>query len=258
MVDAVAPYLPCIEECKHTQRLTPDAVLQGGLSPAFNYWPGVLVSSESIIYGGSTNDRNNQMKHAITIPGAEAKAFKLAQKEQIRIINLEGSQVVDAWAFCTQQPDEFMSTEHTRSCLEKLIPSVGDALYSNRRRPILSIVEDTSPGVHDLLLSACDIDRYRLLGVEGYHRNCADNLIEALAEIDMTPPEIPSPFNIFENVSIGDKGELSIQPPVVKAGDSISLQAELDVVLVLSCCPMDIALTNGPDLRSKPVQVELL
>ena len=198
------------------------------------------------------------MNEPITIPGARAKAFRLMQGEQIRVVNLEGSQVVDAWAFCTPDLDEFMSNEHSRSCLEKLIPGVGDALYSNRRRPILSIVEDTSPGIHDLLLSACDIDRYRLLGVEGYHRNCADNLVEAMAELNLIPPEIPSPFNIFENVRITDSGDLSIEAPLVAAGESISLRAELDIVLALSCCPMDIAMTNGPDRRSKPALVEWL
>lgn len=192
----------------------------------------------------------------VTIPGAHAHAFELDSGECLRIVNLEGSQVVDAWAFCLSDFDEFLSNEHTRSCLEKLIPQVGDRLYSNRRRPILSIVEDTSPGIHDLLLSACDIERYRLLGVKDYHRNCADNLREALAEIGRAPPEIPSPFNIFENVKIGEHGSLTIEPPPVRAGDSVTLRAELDIVLVLSCCPMDIALTNGPDLRSKPVRVE--
>lgn len=196
------------------------------------------------------------MKESLTIPGARSKAFYVNRGEHIRILNLEGSQVVDAWAFSADQTNEFLSTEHTRSCLEKLIPVVGDALFSNRRRPILRIVEDTSPGVHDLLLSACDAERYRLLGVDSYHRNCADNLQEALAELDVTLPQIPSPFNIFENVCIGENGELSIQPPLVAAGDSITLLAELDVILVLSCCPMDIALTNGPDRRSKPVRVE--
>ena len=190
------------------------------------------------------------------IPGAHARAFELLAAEQLRITNLEGSQVVDCWAFNAADIGEFLSNEHTRSCLEKLIPQVGDALYSNQRRPILSIVEDTSPGIHDLLLSACDIERYRLLGVEGYHRNCADNLREALAEIGRAPPEIPSPFNIFENVSIADNGQLAIEAPVVQAVEAITLRAELDIVLVLSCCPMDIAMTNGPDLRSKPVQVD--
>lgn len=196
------------------------------------------------------------MKQPVTIPGARSKAFKLKAGEQIKIVNVEGSQVVDAWAFCTASPAEFMSTEHTRSCLEKLIPAVGDSLFSNRRRPILSIVEDTSPGIHDLLLSACDADRYRLLGCTDYHRNCVDNLREAMDEYNLVPPEIPSPFNIFENVSIGDNGELSIEPPQVAVGDSISLRAELDILLVLSCCPMDMALTNGPDRRSKPVLVQ--
>ena len=196
------------------------------------------------------------MNSPVTIPGAEARAFRLAQGESIRIVNLEGSQVVDAWAFNADDIGEFLSNEHTRSCLEKLIPGVGDALYSNQRRPIIRIVGDTSPGVHDLLLSACDIERYRLLGVTEYHRNCADNLREALAGISLTPPDVPSPFNIFENVSIAPDGSLAIEPPPVKAGDTITLRAELDLVLVLSCCPMDIALTNGPDLRSKPVRIE--
>lgn len=198
------------------------------------------------------------MNESVTIPGARSRAFRLVRGAQAKVVNLEGSQVVDAWAFRADDIAEFLSNEHTRSCLEKLIPGVGDALYSNRRRPILSIVEDTSPGIHDLLLSACDIDRYRLLGVEGYHRNCADNLREALAEIDLVPPEVPSPFNLFEHVRINKNGALSIEPPLVRAGQSITLQAEMDIVLVLSCCPMDIALTNGPDLRSKPVRVELL
>jgi uncharacterized protein YcgI (DUF1989 family) len=72
----------------------------------------------------------------------------------------------------------------------------------------------------------------------------------------VTIQDIPSPFNVFENVSIDSNGELSIQPPLVAAGDSITLLAELDILLVLSCCPMDIALTNGPDRRSKPVRIE--
>ena len=148
----------------------------------------------------------------ITIPGAHAQAFELKTGECLRIVNLEGSQVVDAWAFCDSDFDEFLSNEHTRSCLEKLIPQVGDHLYSTQRRPILSIVADTSPGIHDLLLSACDIERYRLLGVKAYHRNCADNLREALAEIGRKPPEVPSPFNIFENVRIDGNGKLSIEP----------------------------------------------
>ena len=110
--------------------------------------------------------------------------------------------------------------------------------------------------VGDRLLSACDIERYRLLGHEGYHRNCADNLRECAATLGIELADIPSPFNVFEHVRIDDQGGLSIQTPVAKAGDALTLRTETDLHLVFSACPMDIALTNGPDGRAKPVRVE--
>jgi len=199
-----------------------------------------------------------QSRKPTLLPGGHGIAFSLAHGEQIRIVNIEGSQVVDAWAFGKPELKEFLSTEHTRSCLEKLIPETGDSLFSNLRKPILKIIDDTSPGIHDLLLSACDEQRYALLGHQGYHRNCTDNLRQALHELGHELPEVPSPFNIFENVSIDTDGTLSIEPPVVEAGQSITLQAQQNIILALSSCPMDIALTNGPDRRAKPVRVEFV
>ena len=192
----------------------------------------------------------------ITIEGGYAQSISLAAGQEFRIVNIEGMQVVDVWAFKQSDTAEFLSNEHTRSCLEKLTPTVGDSLYSNRRHALLTVVADTSPGVHDLLLSACDIERYRLLGHEGYHRNCADNLRECAATLGIELADIPSPFNVFEHVRIDDQGGLSIQTPVAKAGDALTLRTETDLHLVFSACPMDIALTNGPDGRAKPVRVE--
>ena len=199
-----------------------------------------------------------QIIEEFTILGASHGSLKLASGDSFRIVNTEGSQVVDLWAFNQSDHSEHLSTEHTRSCLQKLIPQIGDTLYSSQRRPILSISADTSGGIHDMLLSACDKERYELLGHKGYHKNCADNLRAAMAEHGINQTEIPSPFNIFENVKIGTNGALSIEPPVVAAGQSITLEAEQDIIVVMSCCPMDIALTNGPDLRSKPVQVQIV
>ena len=192
------------------------------------------------------------------IPGAGHGSVTLAAGESVKIINMEGLQVVDLWAFVQTDISEYLSTEHTRSCLQKLIPSVGDALFSNQRRELLLITEDTSPGIHDMLLSACDQKRYELLGHVGYHKNCADNLSEALNRAGSQLQEIPSPFNLFENVTIDADGSLQIDSPLVKADESITLRAELPVLIVMSACPMDIALTNGPDKRSKPVRVQRL
>lgn len=191
------------------------------------------------------------------IPAGHGKAFELRAGGTFTITLANGPQVVDTWGFCLPDQNEFISCEHTRSCLEKLAPKPGDAFYSNRRRALLTIIEDTSPGIHDLLLSACDPERYALLGHRGAHRNCAGNLREALSELGYSPSEIPSPVNLFENVVIDGQGRLEIQPPPAHKGDSITLRAERNLIVVLSACPMDIVPTNGADKTPKDISVSI-
>ena len=115
-----------------------------------------------------------------TVPARSGKAAHVKKGQHIKIINTHCEQVVDTWAFVEGDTSEFMSMEATRAFNLRMIHRVGDALLTNRRRPILTLVEDTSPGVHDTIIAACDRWRYGLLGVEGYHDNCADNLTHGL------------------------------------------------------------------------------
>ena len=180
----------------------------------------------------------------------------------MKVINTHGEQVVDTWAFVRHDLREFMSMEHTRATLVKIMPAVGDCLYTTRRRPILKILEDTSPGVHDTLMAACDSHRYGLLGCTGYHDNCTDNLWAAMHALGLTPPETPSPLNLFMNIPWRSGGELSFDPPVTRPGDYIVLEAQLDLVVAFSACPQDILPINGaagrptrgpfPDIRFRP------
>ncbi len=199
----------------------------------------------------------------VTIPGGRGKAVRVSLGRHVKVINTHGQQVVDTWAFNANDPGEFTSMEHTRSCLEKLFPAVGDSLFTNKRRPILTVVEDTSPGVHDTLHAACDVDRYRLLGHEGYHDNCVDNLKSALAELDHEPSHFPGPLNMFERVVVtggqNPGGYLEIQPPLSRPGDYLLLRVELDdVIVVMSACPQDMSLTNGLDRTPKEVQFQII
>ena len=135
-----------------------------------------------------------------TIPARRGKATHLRRGQSIRIVNTHGAQVVDTWAFTAGMLTEFMSMEHTRATLTHLRPKVGDGLYTNRRRKILTMTEDTSRGDHDTLIAACDSERYILLGVKEYHDNCTDNLFAAMQALGLTPPECPSPLNLFMNI----------------------------------------------------------
>jgi len=73
--------------------------------------------------------------------------------------------------------------QHTRASLCHVIPKVGDGLYDNERRKMLTIVEDTTDGVHDTLIAACDKERYLELGGGEGHRHCAGNLVEGLSAL---------------------------------------------------------------------------
>jgi hypothetical protein len=183
-----------------------------------------------------------------TLTAREGVAVALQAGEGLRIINTHGGQVVDTWALATADVSEYLSMEHTRTSLSKLVPGAGDHLYSSCRRPLLTLVEDTSPGVHDTLIAACDRERYRMLGADGYHANCADNFRRALSLRGVHPDHVPSPLNLFMNIAWREDGGLEFLASPARAGDWVTLKAVTDVTVVLSACPMDLnpINTGGP------------
>lgn len=110
------------------------------------------------------------------IPARKAVAFMAKAGQDIKVINTFGKQVVDFWAFNPNDPNDFLSMVHTRTILLKISLSKGDKLYSTRRKPMLTLTEDTTRGVHDIIWSACSAERYRMQGYDGYHDNCTDNM----------------------------------------------------------------------------------
>lgn len=194
----------------------------------------------------------------VTIPARKGKAAFLSKGQHIKVINTHGQQVVDTWAFNRHDLTECMSMEHSRVALGRIMARVGDDMVTNRRRPILYLVEDTSPGIHDTLIAACDRHRYELLGCADYHDNCTDNLAAALAELGLTPPETPSPWNLFMNIPVQADGSLSFDPPVCKQGDYLLLRAEMDCIIVFSACPQDIVPINGVACQPTEAHVEIL
>jgi len=194
----------------------------------------------------------------ITIPARKGKAARVRQGQTVRVINTHGEQVVDTWAFNADDLSEFMSMEHCRTRILKVIPKVGDVMVTNKRRPILTLVEDTSGGVHDMLMSACDIYRFQGLGCEGYHDNCTDNLHSGMSEIGLRAPETPSPFNLFMNIPVHADGSLSFDPPVSTPGSYVALRAEMDLVIAFSACPQDVLPINGKGLKPTEAHFEII
>ncbi len=200
-------------------------------------------------------DIKERVSKQITIPARHARAAHVKKGQKIRVTNTHGTQVVDCWAINANNPGEFMSMEHCRVSLERYRPRKGDTMVTNKRRPILKILQDTAGGVHDTLLAACDRYRYELLGCKEYHRNCTDNFWEAMVAIGEKPAELPSPFNLWQNTPVESGDVIKPNPPISKKGEHILFRAEMNLVICLSACPQDITSINGNKPRTARFEI---
>jgi uncharacterized protein YcgI (DUF1989 family) len=79
--------------------------------------------------------------------------------------------------------------------------------------------------------------------------------------LGLTPPRaILASFNIFMNIQVQPDGiTLKTLPTVTKAGDAITLRAEMDCFVAFSACPQDIVKIQGAgDNTPKPADLEIL
>ena len=173
----------------------------------------------------------------IEIPPRSGVAFTLDKGQTLTVIDPQGEQVADLLAFNRHDVREVISSGRTLDYAGRIYLTTGDPLYSNRSRVLLRIVDDTV-GRHDFLLTPCSTDTFRIIyGEEHPHRGCFGNLAEALAPFAVEPDMIPAAFNVFMNVPVdGETGALTVQPPLSKAGDHLSLLAEDDLVIGLTAC----------------------
>ena len=161
------------------------------------------------------------------IPARKGAATWLARGGAVKVINTPGTQVVDHLGLCGGRYGRVHVHGAQPGGHEPADPKIGDTLVTNHRRPILTLLEDTSGQVHDTFIAACDRWRYEGLGVVGYHDSCEDNLHAALKTLDLKAPKTPSPLNLFMNIPWDVEGKIDWKPPVSEAESYVVLRAEV-------------------------------
>jgi hypothetical protein len=196
---------------------------------------------------------------SIHVPAQTGKAIRVKSGTLVAVVDVEGAQVGDLFAISDDFPDEYLSPAHNRQMYRLLFPRLGEPLVTNRLRPILTRVADTSPGIHDMMFAACAPATYRVkFGVEGWHPSCEENFHLALSELGFEFGRIPDPVNVFQNSPVleGPGGKLELRTAVSAAGDRVVFRAEMNLILVLTACSSDIAPTNGGRCKSLLIEVE--
>lgn len=193
-----------------------------------------------------------RLSHVHLAPQTGA-GFVVHRGELLRIIDPAGEQVSDMISFAKEDPREWLSSGRTIDYANTIYLTTGHTLYSNRSRPMWTVVEDTV-GRHDFLLTPCSPETFSIIyGTKGHHPSCFENLVNALAPFGIMPDVIPTTLNVFMNVDVLPSGEIRILPPRSRAGDHLLLRAEMDLIVGVTACSAELS-NNG---SFKPIDVEV-
>jgi len=179
--------------------------------------------------------------------------FEIRRGQLLKIIDPAGEQVSDLISFASADRAEWLSSGRTIDYANTIYLTTGHVLYSNRSRPMWTIVADTV-GRHDFLLTPCSPETFQIIyKTKGHHPSCFENLARALSPYGIPPDSIPTTLNVFMNVEVSPSGELKILAPRSRAGDHVLLEAQMDMIVGVTACSAELS-NNG---RFKPIDIEL-
>jgi uncharacterized protein YcgI (DUF1989 family) len=201
------------------------------------------------------------------MPPKTGKALMLKRGQRLRITDLEGKQVCDVAVFNAENPREKLSTSYSRTRYPmkhagEYIPrdhlTEGDTLMSTLCRPLMTIVKETADikGVHDTHHRMCNRYLYETNGY-GPRDGCQEIMAGVMAPYGIASEDLPDTFDLNMNfVHDCAAGRWWIKEPVNKAGDYVELQAEMDVLVGLSNCPLDVMVPCNA-FNCTPLRIEV-
>ena len=200
----------------------------------------------------------------VVMPYNTGKSFVVRKGQRIRIT---AESIVDCVPFNLDDLRERFDQARTKAHNGKVYISTGDKLYTKFARPMMSSVEDTYNGTHDLQFGMCSkygfdaywesykngdpiiVKNFAWLTVNKREdlpdHGCWENLQDALKDYNVAPEDIPSPFNLFQSIDIAPDGRMvwhfhEVEPKENRFKDGpahIDLRAEIDCLVALSACP---------------------
>ena len=194
-------------------------------------------------------------------PGA-SWSHVLKRGTALRITDLEGGANVGGIFYNFECPTERYNMPDTLKAQHIARLTTGFVLYSDMGRILLSVIDDTV-GWHDpiggtsnrtMVESKYGPSTYQQ-DRNDYHKNGRDSFLVELGKWGLGPRDLVANVNLFSRVDVGDDGTMSFAAGNSKAGDSIDLRAEMNVLAILNTCQH--ALDPNPKYEPKAVQVSI-
>jgi urea carboxylase-associated protein 2 len=178
------------------------------------------------------------------IVGGDTWSLVLKRGQRLRLTDPSGVGNVSMLAFHQRHFAERYNMPDSLKGQHTAHLTAGNCLFSDMGRVLVSIVEDTV-GWHDpfgaVSTAASELERFGDRSYQKFHnrrvRNTYDNLLIELGKHGLYERDWHAPVNWFSTIVVEDGGKFVFDASRRKAGQSVTLRAELDTLVVLSATP---------------------
>ncbi len=199
--------------------------------------------------------------YSAVVPAGEPWLREVKAGQTMRIVDLKGNQAVDTLFYNAHDYADRYSAQDTIREQRNIYLTAGTKLMSTHGQVLMTIVADTC-GRHDTLGGACanesNMVRYAL---EKRHMHaCRNSFLKGAMEWKsacgqgLEKRDLTSNINFFMNVPVTPKGELTFEDGISDEGKYVEMEAEMDVLAVISNCPQ----LNNPCNAYDPTPIQVL
>jgi uncharacterized protein len=189
-----------------------------------------------------------------TVPARAPWSAVVVAGDVLSIVDLGGNQAVDCLLYRADDTDERYSAPDTIVAQGSIFLTTGSVLRSSEGRALMTVIADDC-GRHDTVGGACSKESNTLrYGHHTKHQHaCVENFLREGARWGLGKRDLVSNINWYMNVPVEQDGTLGIVDGISAPGLTVSLRAEVDVLVLVSNCPQMNNPCNGFD--PTPVQM---
>lgn len=175
-----------------------------------------------------------------TIAAGGYATRRLARGARLRLIDVAGDACASLLLFNAEMPTERLNVADTVKVQWNAYLGAGKLLLSDMGRVMMSILEDGA-GTHDAFCgtsnAATNAARYGNGSNSGPCPNGRDRFLLGAAKHGLARRDVHPCINLFKGVTIAEDGSIIPQIGPFAPGRSLTLRAEMEVIVVIANCP---------------------
>jgi urea carboxylase-associated protein 1 len=188
----------------------------------------------------------------VTVNAKQPWSGLVKRGQVLTIRDTHGQQAVDFLCYDADNTSDRYSATNTVKVQGNVYVVKGTVLYADSGKPLLSVIEDTV-GKHDTIYGCCSNPNNKLRYGVKTTESCYTNFTQELQKHGMDVTSIVPNVNWFMSVPVLDDGSAGVAEVALKPGSFVKLQAECNVLAVLSNCPQ----MHNPCNGRKPTPIEV-